>query len=88
ARIDTDSLAGVVCYDAITWAAPGWRVLMRDQSGGPAVLEACVGHGRVIVIEPSFDRLTRETSKDERQGAACEQFIKNLAALITTYRPR
>ena len=70
AGIDPQALAGVISYDTIIWADPGWEILMTDQAGGPAILEASVGNGRVIVVEPSFDRLTRETASDRAQGAA------------------
>ena len=69
-------------YDTIVWAAPEWKILMTDEAGRPAVVEAQVGRGRVLVIEPSFDRLTQATASDKAQGAACGQFIGNLAALL------
>ncbi len=73
-------LPPVVCYDSIVRAAPEWRTLMQDASGRPAIAEAAVGPGRVLVVMPSFDRPVVDPGAAAQVRAACRGFIQNLIA--------
>ncbi|MBD3293147.1 MAG: hypothetical protein GF393_09500 [Armatimonadia bacterium] len=55
------SIAGAELYDTITEADAGWDVLAVDAAGGPAILQAQVGEGLVLVIQPSLDRYVAGT---------------------------
>lgn len=56
-------------YDTFS-VRPGdpWRVLLRDAEGGPAVVEAPFGAGRVLVMMPSFERLIPAGGAEECAG--------------------
>ncbi len=53
------SAPGVTMYDTLR-LAPGdpWKVLLRDSTGGPAIAEAVLGKGRILLMQPSFERLS------------------------------
>jgi len=74
------NLDKVICYDTITYADPGWKVLARDTAGQPAILEAAIGQGRILVIEPSLDRIAagKETVPEGVRVEDCRRFIENL----------
>jgi hypothetical protein len=79
AALSAEALQGVKSYDCVIWAAPQWRVLMRDREGRPAVAEAQYGRGRALFILPSFDRpVVGASSSTNQQAAACRQFLQNL----------
>ena len=49
---------GVHMYDTFSVASGDpWKVLMRDTAGGPAIAEAPYGKGRILIMQPSFERL-------------------------------
>ncbi len=37
-----------------------WKILMRDAAGGPAIVEAQFGKGRILIMQPSFERFEGE----------------------------
>ncbi len=80
AGVDAEGLQGIVSYDSIVGAAPEWRVLMTDTAGRPSVLEADFGRGKVLVIEPSFDRPVVDP-EDAHAGRAseCTAFLGRVA---------
>lgn len=74
-------LDGIVSYDTVAWAGPGWDVLQRNRLGGPAVLEASVGKGSVLVVMPSFDRVASgAVSADDARRQAAAALMRNLLA--------
>ena len=73
------SLSGVVSYDSIVYADPSWNVLATNALGGPAILQATVGAGSVVVILPSFDRpVTGLLNTDEATRSRATAFIRNV----------
>ena len=78
------SLAGVISYDTITGADPGWTVLATDTNGDPSVLSTQFGAGEVLVVQPSPDRyvLGRETPGEGLTVEACGQFLANVVAWL------
>lgn len=75
------ALDGVVSYDTVVWNGPGWTVLQRNRRGGPAVLEAKVGAGTVLVVLPSYDRVCSGTvPADPEHQKASTAFLRNLLA--------
>ncbi|MCC7493566.1 MAG: hypothetical protein IT204_14525 [Fimbriimonadaceae bacterium] len=76
------ALTGAKSYDSLSVAGPGWTVLAKDAAGRPAVVEAVVGAGRIVVIEPSLDRYAAGEA-DAPDGAvttaAARDFLRNLA---------
>ncbi len=44
------SVSDLTDLDSITAAGDGWEVLARNQEGGPSILEAKVGQGRLMVV--------------------------------------
>lgn len=86
ARLAAAELAGIVSYDCIVWAAPQWRTLMTDTAGHPAVLEGQFGKGRVLVIQPSFDRPVVDPKDPHADRAGpCRKLLGNLARIISSY---
>ena len=74
-------VAGIVSYDSVSFAAPGWQVLARNALGGPGIMEASVGAGSVLVVMPSFDRPVagvEDQNSDKRD--LCAKFMQNLLA--------
>ncbi|MFP4248909.1 MAG: hypothetical protein ACLFU7_04585 [Armatimonadota bacterium] len=51
-----ESLTGAVVYDSIVEADPEWEVLAVDEGDRPAILEAQVGEGRLLILQTSVDR--------------------------------
>ncbi|NOY80709.1 MAG: hypothetical protein GXP31_06855 [Kiritimatiellaeota bacterium] len=80
-------LPTVACYDSIVRAAPEWRTLMQDTAGRPAIVEATVGTGRVLVVMPSFDRPVLNAEADAETRKACRGFIRNLIACARRLTP-
>ncbi len=84
-----EALAGVVSFDHISRIGSGWDILAVDAQCRPAVLEGRVGSGRVLVIEPSFDRVAvgaLEAKAETR--AACQRLMRNVAAYIRQWVAR
>jgi hypothetical protein len=79
-----DSLQGVMSYDTLVSADPAWEVLARDAKGGPAVVEAKFGQGRVLVVQPSVDRYVSGELGGDDKGleATCAKFVENLLAWL------
>ena len=75
------SLAGLECYDTVAHAGKVWAVLLRDDGGRPAILEAKVGAGRVLVIEPNVDQAAADAAKRPKGMApdAAKDFMENVA---------
>ena len=73
--------SGVWMYDTFS-LRPGdpWRVLMRDAEGGPAVVEAPFGAGRLLVMMPSFERLIPAEGTEEGAGW---QVFRNIVEYVT-----
>ena len=73
-------LAKVICWDTVVYAAPEWKVLARDSAGGPAILEAPVGKGKVLIIEPSVDRIVAaaDTAPLGVEAADCKRLLENV----------
>ncbi|MGC9318851.1 MAG: hypothetical protein ACP5KN_12540 [Armatimonadota bacterium] len=80
------SLAGAVMYDTITGADPGWRVLAVDDAGQPAVIEAQVGDGTVLVVQPSIDRYVVGTVEPPEglSTEACTRFLINVLHYVAS----
>ncbi len=78
------SLTGIISYDTITGADPGWTVLATDTNGNPSVLTTEFGAGEVLVVQPSPDRyvLGRETPGEGLTVEACAQFLANIVAWL------
>jgi len=76
-----DSVAGVVCYDTIVHAQKLWTVLALDSHGQPAILEAAIGSGRVLLIEPSLDRaaLDPKDCPEDLSPEIPKKFMANVA---------
>ena len=49
-------VAGALMFDHIAGCGPEWTTLVEDTEGRPAVLEAGFGAGRILVVQPSFER--------------------------------
>lgn len=61
--------SAVKMYDTFSLSAGDpWHVLMRDAEGGPAVVEAPFGAGRLLVMMPSFERLIPAEGADHSAG--------------------
>ena len=73
-------LAGFECYDTIVHAGSEWTVLAADTEGRPAILEASVGAGRVLVVEPNVDRAAvDDTLRPSGVAPAVpKQFMRNV----------
>jgi hypothetical protein len=81
--VNAEALSGIICYDCVLWAAPEWRILMTDCVGRPAVLEAHFGAGKVLVVEPSFDRpVVDQTDRHADRSEVCRAFVRNLARYL------
>lgn len=79
-------LAGAKEYDRLLPVASPWRALLKDRDGGPAVIEAVHGHGRVLVIEPSFDRYAAggaDAPDAAVSEATARAFLANLVAYLS-----
>ena len=79
------SVAGAMMYDHIVGEGldPAWSILVEDKDGRPAVLEGAFGHGRVLIVEPSFERYF---SGAEVQGGTPDdgagRLFENLVAYV------
>ena len=74
-------VAGMRMFDTIT-QADGWRVLLADAAGRPAIIETAVGAGRILAFMPSVERYyTGELPCADRQRlAAYRQLFDNIIA--------
>ncbi|MCD6350915.1 MAG: hypothetical protein J7M26_02240, partial [Armatimonadetes bacterium] len=83
AGLNPAQLAGIVSYDTIVHAASEWKVLMTDTAGRPAILEGTFGKGKVLVIEPSFDRpVVEPTDPYADRADACRALMQRLKDYI------
>lgn len=74
-------LSGASMYDSIAYVDDAWTVFMKDSGGRPAVVEARVGSGRVLVIVPSFDRyVSGALAGPDKLVSASRQFFENVLA--------
>jgi len=74
-------LDGAKSYDSLGPVAAPWVVLAKDAAGQPAIVEAPLGHGRILVIEPSFDRYAAQDGDqpDDAVGAKdAQRLMQNL----------
>lgn len=72
-------LSEVTSYDTVALAAPNWKTLASTLNGSPAILQAKVGTGEVLVVNPSFDRPVADPgSQDAAKREACTKLIRNL----------
>ncbi len=78
---DRDALSGMVMYDSIV-KAEGWRVLLEDGRGGPAIITTDLGEGRILAFMPSVERyLTGEAEcSDPDRLAAYGRLFTNILA--------
>lgn len=83
AGLAEDALTGIVSYDRIPSAAPEWHVLMTDSEGRPSVVEASFGQGKVLVVEPSFDRpVVNADDRHADRAEVCRAVMRNLARYL------
>ena len=68
------SLASLTDLDSITAAGPGWTVLARNARGGPSLLEAALGRGRLILSMTNLEE--RSVANDP----IARQLFENLLA--------
>ncbi|MGI5819102.1 MAG: hypothetical protein ACOX9R_13515 [Armatimonadota bacterium] len=75
-----EGLVDCTSYDSITSADEGWTVLARDRRGNPSIVEASIGDGAVLVIQPSPDRyvIGSESPAGALTVEACEQLLRNV----------
>ncbi len=75
-----ESLTGAVVYDSIVEADREWEVLAVDESDRPAILEAQVGEGRLLVIQTSVDRYVAGTATPPEglSAADCANLLLNV----------
>ncbi|MHB8993678.1 MAG: RIFT barrel domain-containing protein [Armatimonadota bacterium] len=80
------SLRGAMSYDTITYADPRWTVLAKDSRGGPSIVEAAFGKGKVLVVQPSPDRyVTGELATPVGlQVQTCVDFLENVLSWLGT----
>ena len=75
-----EGLIDCISYDSITAADDGWTVLARDRRGNPSVVEASVGKGAVLVVQPSPERYV--VGSESPSGAltveSCSQLLRNM----------
>ncbi|MGD9497849.1 MAG: hypothetical protein AB7Y46_16220, partial [Armatimonadota bacterium] len=78
------SLAGVISYDTVTGADPGWTVLATDTNGKPSMLVTAFGAGEVLVVQPSPERyvIGAEQPGEGLTAEACGQFLANVVAWL------
>ena len=76
-----DSITDIVCYDTIVHAQKLWTVLAVDSHGQPAILEAAIGSGRALLIEPSLDRAALDPNEcpEGLSPNIPKQFMQNVA---------
>ncbi|MFW6438078.1 MAG: hypothetical protein ACOCZ7_03595, partial [Armatimonadota bacterium] len=81
-----ESLAGAILYDTITEADPAWRVLAVDGAGQPAIIEAEVGDGLVLVVQSSLDRYVAGTveTPEGLSTETCAGFLINVLHYLTS----
>jgi hypothetical protein len=79
------SLRGAMSYDTITYADPRWTVLAKDSRGGPSILEAAFGKGKVLVVQPSPDRyVTGELATPAGLTVqTCTDFLENVVGWLS-----
>ncbi len=79
-----EGLRDCISYDTITAADPGWTVLARDRKGNPSIVEASVGDGAVLVVQPSPDRyvISAESPAGSLTVEACGQLLRNVVAWL------
>jgi len=76
-------LSGMKMYDHIAGRAPGWKVLLEDAKGRPAVMEGRFGYGRMIVFEPSAERYFAGVQvPDGPKRPEFAQFFENLVSYV------
>ena len=80
------SLSGAVLYDTVSQAAEGWQVLATDTAGAPAILQARVGKGSLLVIQASIDRYVAGTldPPGELSADACANLLVNVVAYLAS----
>jgi len=70
------SLAGLTDADSVKKAGEGWQVLAANRSGGPSILEAQVGSGKLLV------NMTNAEEKSLADVPVAKQLIRNLIAYV------
>ena len=82
------SLEGAVIYDTIVGADPAWDVLAVDEGDRPAIMEARVGEGRLLVIQTSIDRYVAGTLSppDGLATADCGNLLLNVIHYLSEAR--
>lgn len=75
------SLDGMATLDTIERAAPEWRVLAADVRGRPAIVEAGVGKGAILI-------LMAEVAGDYVEGKPTGLLFENLVDLLRRHGPR
>lgn len=73
------ALSGAKMYDSVAMAGDAWNVLGTDTEGRPAVLELIAGHGRVLVLVPSFERyVTGDIAGSEELNSASRLLLEKV----------
>jgi hypothetical protein len=75
------SLAGMATLDTIEHAAPAWRVLAADVQGRPAIVQARMGKGVILIV-------MAEIAGDYVAGKPTGQLFENLVDLLRRQGPR
>jgi hypothetical protein len=75
------SLAGMATLDTIEHAAPQWRVLAADVQGRPAIVQARMGKGTILI-------LMAEVAGDYADGKPTKALFENLVDLLRRRGPR
>lgn len=73
-------ISGTVSFDSIMLVDSAWKILAIDKNKCPSVMETIFGKGKIVVVEPSFDRyvMGKDVKSDDRIKEESQKFIKNL----------
>lgn len=76
-------LDGAKMYDSLGPVDAPWQTLALDANGHPAIVEAPLGRGRLLVIEPSFDRYAAGEGDAPDQAVAATDARRLMLNLVT-----
>jgi hypothetical protein len=81
-----EGLGDCISYDTIASADAGWTVLARDREGNPSIVEASVGTGQVLIVQPSPERyvISAEAPAGATTVEACERLVRNMITWLET----
>jgi hypothetical protein len=76
-------VSGVKMYDTLRVIPDDpWSVLLRDAEGTPAIIEGSFGKGKVIVMQPSFERVVTGAEKAP-DAAEAQALFESILAYVT-----